>query len=56
VISKILKILGLQPAISKAFTRTIFSHSRKNNFGNKIPFLIMSLCKNEANVEKKSLK
>jgi hypothetical protein len=41
VIKFFLQILGLQPRISNFFsiTRTIFSHSSQNNFGNKIPFL-----------------
>ena len=35
MISKILKILGLQPRISKVFLTV-----GQNNFGNKIPFLL----------------
>ena len=41
VLLQFLQILGLQPRISKIFsiTRTIFSHSRSEQFENKIPFL-----------------
>ena len=42
MISKILQILGIQPQISKVFSRSLehfFLTVRQNNFGNKIPFL-----------------
>ena len=45
VISKILKILGLQPQIWKVFSRSLeqcFITGSQNNFGNKIPLLFFS--------------
>ena len=43
VISKTLQILGLQPRISKVFSRSLeqfFPTVSQNNFGNKIPILL----------------
>ena len=47
MISKILQILGLQPRISKVFSRSLeqfFLTVDQNNFGNKIPFPLDRKC------------
>ena len=47
VISKNLKTLGLQPQISKSFSRSLdqfFLTQGQNNFGNKIPIIFLLFC------------
>ena len=50
MISKVLQILGLQPRISKVFSRSLeqfFLTVGQNNFGNKIPFLFQNAATDE---------